>query len=958
MDEEEGHAEEMIKRESRRLTVSSWGGADEPPPKPARTPLPYMESNAIMGHPNLSAVYSLSQVGQSGAAKPVIRPGVLKPGLRKKRSLGGGDSDGGSDDFLEDEGDAQDEAPITYIVAETPEVLSRLMKENKKVNAPGSYSTPAAAINTMKVAFESNSDEQPVPLPSVASSCDSGSTKSLSGSVRNMTLASLASGYGYSGFVAPSVSSPSPSPSDGAPAAAAVCETSHRETYGCRDYGQTQTPERADAAVAQRRLSSSGADYGCLGSSGRGMVGYGGVVGVGGLTQSTLASAASSKNFHLNSPAPGAPISNLTNRYCLDQSATNVTAMTNSTDLTASALAPDSHSSSGTTYGSLPHYHQYQKQQQQINLVPSTLPHSSISHAFNSSGYSPHSLPGYPQDPFENDGRYPEVGQPIYDGVLGLPGGPNPPYAQNKSQMMSLARSRQLQPNVMDQHRAFMQNPASLPPAHPVSQPAHSMFQSCNVFPASAHQPSGIFHYPSGQTGMEAGAASPKSGSLRRGLRSLGGTLDREHSKGSGGGGTLERGRSAGGTLERGGSLGGTQERGRSPGGTLERGRSPGSTLERGRSPGSTLERGRSPGSTLERGRSPGGTLERGRSPGSTLERGRSIGGALERMNNKSPGGTLERERTRSGSASGTLERGVNRVGAALERSSSSTGASTERSGGGSPYYSPSSTLHKRAGSNPPMPAPGAGFHHAGYNDWAASGVGYEVHEPSTTDVAELERRLTETRLKEQQRQMREDNKWLAQAESSQRIHGHGKAIAADLRDASSERQSHLAASADETAPKSPNLVIKPPKPTPTANLDRTNDHFYELTKEVVLAVTKLNKVVSNNQSYLYVQHVMGIGTVLRNLLAAAEPLMQQLPDEPKNKVAMAHQVLSKDMKEAVEACRVAEKNSNNVLSCEYNKRLQAAAHVVAMDSKNLLDVIDEVRLQYGLLHRLDLSSS
>jgi hypothetical protein len=74
----------------------------------------------------------------------------------------------------------------------------------------------------------------------------------------------------------------------------------------------------------------------------------------------------------------------------------------------------------------------------------------------------------------------------------------------------------------------------------------------------------------------------------------------------------------------------------------------------------------------------------------------------------------------------------------------------------------------QRAGSNPPMPAPGAGFHHAGYNDWAASGVGYEVHEPSTTDVAELERRLTETRLKEQQRQMREDNQWLAQVESSQ----------------------------------------------------------------------------------------------------------------------------------------------------------------------------------------------
>jgi hypothetical protein len=42
-----------------------------------------------------------------------------------------------------------------------------------------------------------------------------------------------------------------------------------------------------------------------------------------------------------------------------------------------------------------------------------------------------------------------------------------------------------------------------------------------------------------------------------------------------------------------------------------------------------------------------------------------------------------------------------------------------------------------------------------------------------------------------------------------QRIRGHCKALAADLHDASSEHQAHLAASADETAPKSPNLVIK-----------------------------------------------------------------------------------------------------------------------------------------------------
>ncbi|KAF2362322.1 Serine-threonine/tyrosine-protein kinase catalytic domain [Trinorchestia longiramus] len=919
--EEDKLMEEAIVRESRRQLPGNWAHQEEsqPPPKPARTPMHGHETSIgginAEGAPNLN-VYALGQVGQAGAAKPIIKPGVLKPGLRKKRSLGGGDSsDGDGDDFLDE--DLGADAPTTYIVAETPEVLSRLMKENKSVNAPGSYCTPAAPINMMKVVFD-GSDDVPVTSVSLTTTCDSGSTKSLSGSVRNMTLASLATGYGYSGFVVP----------EQIPTTTAAVETVAARDgsgYGYSGYGKTQASSNAGSTAPQqqqqRRLSSGSADYGCVAASGRPMVGYGGVVGVGGLTQSSLASAATTKNYHLNSPALNVSVANSTNSYPMDKSTINATAMTNSTDLTASTHAADCSETSGISYGSLPHYHQYQKQQQmqQHNPLHSTLPHSSLSHQFtsSSSGY-PHSLPGFGPS-YGVEARFHETTQPIYDGVLGLPGGPNPPYAQTKAQLKALGRSwqqqQQQQPDALDQHRAFLQYPSSLPPAHPVSQPpANSQYQAAGVFQPTSLQSTGLFQYPPNQASLESSSASPsKSSSLRKGPRSVGGTLERERNKASGGGGggsgTLERGRSAGGTLERGASLGGT----------------------------------------LERGRSPGGTLERHRSPGSTLERGRSIGGTLER-GSKSPAGTLERERTRSGSASGTLERGVVNLITGLERSSSSAGTSIERSTGGSPYYSPSSTLHKRVSRTPSMSMGSSSMHYGGPIDWQAPPPvsGCEgASGPVVTDMADLEQRLRETQLREQQRQMLENNQWLANEESGLRIRGPATAAPPDRHDPDQEHQQQPA---KDTA--SPKLVVKATEPGRTADLDRTGDTIYTFTIEVVKAITKLSELVRENNTSLYLDHVREIGTVLRQLLAEADGLIEKVPQDSFSRITMAHQVLSKDMSDLVEAYKLAKKYSATTIDFDYNKGLLTALHALAFDSKNLLDVLDEVRLQHGLIHR------
>lgn len=66
----------------------------------------------------------------------------------------------------------------------------------------------------------------------------------------------------------------------------------------------------------------------------------------------------------------------------------------------------------------------------------------------------------------------------------------------------------------------------------------------------------------------------------------------------------------------------------------------------------------------------------------------------------------------------------------------------------------------------------------------------------------------------------------------------------------------------------------------------------------------------------------------------------------------MAHKVLSSDMAELIRTMRLAQQYSSTPLDVEYRKNMLKAAHVLAMDSKNLLDAVDNSRrcsMQKGL---------
>lgn len=64
----------------------------------------------------------------------------------------------------------------------------------------------------------------------------------------------------------------------------------------------------------------------------------------------------------------------------------------------------------------------------------------------------------------------------------------------------------------------------------------------------------------------------------------------------------------------------------------------------------------------------------------------------------------------------------------------------------------------------------------------------------------------------------------------------------------------------------------------------------------------------------------------------------------------MSQKVLSTDMAALISSMKLAQQYSTTILDIDYRKGMLKAAHVLAMDSKNLFDLVDSTRLQY--LHR------
>uniref|UniRef100_A0A8C7N1G7 non-specific protein-tyrosine kinase n=1 Tax=Oncorhynchus kisutch TaxID=8019 RepID=A0A8C7N1G7_ONCKI len=107
--------------------------------------------------------------------------------------------------------------------------------------------------------------------------------------------------------------------------------------------------------------------------------------------------------------------------------------------------------------------------------------------------------------------------------------------------------------------------------------------------------------------------------------------------------------------------------------------------------------------------------------------------------------------------------------------------------------------------------------------------------------------------------------------------------------------------------------------PPPTANLDRSNDKVYENVTGLVKAVIEMSSKIQPAPPEEYV---------------------------PMVKVEMAQKLLNSDLAELINKMKLAQQYVMTSLQQDYKKQMLTAAHALAVDAKNLLDVIDQSRLR------------
>ncbi|XP_058234354.1 protein tyrosine kinase 2aa isoform X4 [Hemibagrus wyckioides] len=237
---------------------------------------------------------------------------------------------------------------------------------------------------------------------------------------------------------------------------------------------------------------------------------------------------------------------------------------------------------------------------------------------------------------------------------------------------------------------------------------------------------------------------------------------------------------------------------------------------------------------------------------------------------------------------------------------------------------------------------------------------------------------LMEERLIMQQQQMEEDQRWLEQEESFLKPESRNSRGSIDREDGALQglmgnqhvyqpvskadpgappkkpprpgAPSHLSSTASISPVDSYNegVKIQPQEisPPPTANLDRSNDKVYENVTGLVKAVIEMSSKIQPASPEEYVPMVKEVGLALRTLLATVDETIPILPPSTHREIEMAQKLLNSDLAELINKMKLAQQYMLTSLQQDYKKQMLTAAHALAVDAKNLLDVIDQARLK------------
>ncbi|XP_028256340.1 focal adhesion kinase 1-like isoform X9 [Parambassis ranga] len=237
---------------------------------------------------------------------------------------------------------------------------------------------------------------------------------------------------------------------------------------------------------------------------------------------------------------------------------------------------------------------------------------------------------------------------------------------------------------------------------------------------------------------------------------------------------------------------------------------------------------------------------------------------------------------------------------------------------------------------------------------------------------------MMEERLMIQQQQMEDDQRWLEQEESFMKAESRNSRGSIDKEDGTLQalggsqhiyqpvgKPEHVAPPKKPPRPGAPghlgNLASLCPvdsynegvklqpqeiSPPPTANLDRSNDKVYENVTGLVKAVIEMSNRIQPAAPEEYVPMVKEVGLALRTLLATVDETIPVLPASTHREIEMAQKLLNSDLAELIAKMKLAQQYVMTSLQKDYKKQMLMAAHALAVDAKNLLDVIDQSRLK------------
>ncbi|TMS12056.1 Protein-tyrosine kinase 2-beta [Larimichthys crocea] len=139
------------------------------------------------------------------------------------------------------------------------------------------------------------------------------------------------------------------------------------------------------------------------------------------------------------------------------------------------------------------------------------------------------------------------------------------------------------------------------------------------------------------------------------------------------------------------------------------------------------------------------------------------------------------------------------------------------------------------------------------------------------------------------------------------------------------------------------------PVPAPTAELDRSDDKVYQSVMNLVKVVVQLKNDIVTLPPEKYITLVQSVGMALRDLIHNVDNILPTLHESVRTEIEGTQKLLNNDMAELISKMRLAQQNAITTLKDECKKQMLAAAHTLAMDSKNMLDAVDQARVRANL---------